>query len=124
MCTYFAINICLNKGKMTDGHFYTALIILSLILVYILLVPSGKETFVNKTSTPVTLKEKMDIINDKKMYAETKETIMKLKKGAADIRKNAIIMYPKVKAFAKDVMKCVQETARKSKLTEKFLSLS
>jgi hypothetical protein len=35
LCTYFFINICSNKGKMTDFEFYVAVGLLVLVLIYV-----------------------------------------------------------------------------------------
>lgn len=119
MCTYFVINIYLNKGVMTDTHFYIALIILTVILVYII-TWRKPETF----AEPLTAKERNKIINTKNFYKETKETLSRLKETANQVRKSITIVYPKVVAFSKELVKCVKEAAVKTKLTEKFLSLS
>lgn len=116
MCTYFVINIYLNKGVMTDIHFYIALIILSFILLYIIQLPScTKESYVDNNAT---------IIKSKRLYKETKETLSKLKATALTIKKKLPEMYPKVVLFGKGLVQCIKDNARKSKLSEKFLSLS
>lgn len=37
LCTYFSINIWINKGRMTDFEFYISFFILSGILIYIIM---------------------------------------------------------------------------------------
>ena len=108
ICTYFVINIYSNKGVMTDTHFYIAFVILSVILVFVLSTRS-----IEKFEQPSAIIE------------YTKQNASKLHEKAVHVthrfRKD---VYPKVAEFVKHVTKCVKESAIKSKLSEKFLSLS
>jgi hypothetical protein len=66
----------------------------------------------------------MTIIKNKKLYKDTKETLAKLKAMAITIKQKIPEMYPKVVLFGKGVVECIKDNARKSNLSEKFLSLS
>lgn len=107
ICTYFCINICSNKGKMTDIEFMIAMFMLLLILGFIM----TKGQFLSQTGSKGTFLEHFE---QKKLRERVVDYTKITSARVADV-------LGKYKPVAAEFYKDLKNAVKNKNITEKFL---